>query len=138
MSETVKLTINDVEYEVEKGLTILEAAKNLGIKIPYFCQHKHLSISGNCRMCLVDVKPGPPKPAIACATKVADGMEVQTETDEIIRARKAVMEFLLVNHPLDCPVCDEAYECKFQDYAYKYGVSKSRFIDFHDEKRVFK
>ncbi len=137
MPDMVKVTFNGVEYELPSGLTILQAAKQVGIEIPYFCWHEHLSISGNCRMCLVEVKPGPPKPQIACATRIADGMEVVTESENITRTRKAVLEFLLLNHPLDCPVCDEAYECKLQDYTYKYGSSDSRFVDFHNKKRIF-
>ena len=137
MSETVKLKINGVEHELPKGLSILQAAKKIGVHIPYFCWHKHLSVSGNCRMCLVEVKPGPPKPSIACGTPIAEGMEVFTETDSIRAARKSVLEFLLLNHPLDCPVCDEAYECKLQDYTFKYGATTSRFTPFHEQKRVF-
>ncbi|RJO63128.1 MAG: hypothetical protein C4523_21250 [Myxococcales bacterium] len=135
--ETVKVKFNGVEYEFPKGWTILRAAKKAGIRIPHFCWHKHLSVSGNCRMCLVEVKPGPPKLQIACALPLAEGMEITTESPQITKARKAVLEFLLLNHPLDCPVCDEAYECKLQDYTYEYGPTTSRFIPFHAEKRVF-
>ena len=138
MSDTVKVKFNDVEYELPAGLTVLKAALQIGISIPHFCWHKHLAISGNCRMCLVEVKPGPPKPAAACATPIADGMEVQTETEAIKAARKAVLEYTLIHHPLDCPVCDEAYECKLQDYTYAYGAEVSRFKDFHAKKRVYK
>ncbi len=138
MSDTVKVTINGAEYEFPPGLTILQAAREVGIRIPYFCWHKHLSLSGNCRMCLVEVKPGPPKPAIACGTVISDGMEVVTNSEKIVETRKAVLQFLLLNHPLDCPVCDEAYECKLQDYVYEYGPTVSRFVDFHDKKRVYK
>ena len=138
MSETVKVTIDGAEYELPAGLTILQAAAKVGIDIPHFCWHKHLSISGNCRMCLVEVKPGPPKPQIACATPITDGMEVTTNSDRIKTIRNAVIEFLLINHPLDCPVCDEAYECKLQDYVYEYGPPVSRFVPFHDEKKTVK
>ena len=100
MPDMVKVTFNGVEYELPSGLTILQAAKQIGIEIPYFCWHEHLSISGNCRMCLVEVKPGPPKPQIACATRIADGMEVQTESENITRTRKAVLEFLLSQSPV--------------------------------------
>ena len=136
MSDTVKVKINDIEYEFPAGLTILEAANEIGVEIPHFCWHKHLSISGNCRMCLVEVKPGPPKPSIACATRIANGMDIQTETERIRKARRGVLEFLLLNHPLDCPVCDEAYECRLQDYTHEYGASVSRFLPFHDKKRM--
>ncbi len=141
MSETVKMIkakFNDVEYELPAGLTVLQAAQQIGVPIPYFCWHKHLSISGNCRMCLVETKPGPPKPVVACGTPLNDGMEVFTETDTIKNARRAVLQFLLLNHPLDCPVCDEAYECKLQDYTYAYGPEVSRFVPFHDKKRIYK
>lgn len=138
MAEMVKVKFDGVEYELEKGQTILEASKKLGIDIPYFCWHKHLSISGNCRMCLVEVTPGPPKPQVACGTYIADGMEVVTNSDKIKHARKAVLEFLLLNHPLDCPVCDEAYECKLQDYTFEYGPESSRFVPFHDKKRIYR
>jgi len=138
MSERIKAKFNDREYEFDAGLTVLQAAETIGIEIPHFCYHKCLSISGNCRMCLVDVKPGPPKPSIACGTMLTDGMDVHTDTDEIRKARKGVLEFLLLNHPLDCPVCDEAYECKLQDYVYEYGAQSSRSISLHDKKRVYK
>ena len=137
MADQVSIHINDTPYTLAQGLTVLEAARQVGIPIPTFCYHKHLSLSGNCRMCLVEIKPGPPKPAIACATPIAPGMQVYTESEMVKKARLAVLEFLLLNHPLDCPVCDEAYECKLQDYTYAYGAGQSRFLPFHDEKRVF-
>lgn len=137
-NDRIKAKINDVEYEFDKGLTILQAAQQVGIEIPHFCYHKCLSISGNCRMCLVEVQPGPPKPSIACGTILTNGMDIHTETDAIREARKGVLEFLLLNHPLDCPVCDEAYECKLQDYVFEYGAQSSRFVPLHDKKRIYK
>ncbi len=138
MTDTVKVTFDGVEYQVPKGRTVLETAKDLGISIPYFCWHKHLSISGNCRMCLVYISPGPPKPQIACGTFVAEGMTIDTKSDKVKAQRKNVLEFLLLNHPLDCPVCDKAYECKLQNYTYKYGQDEGKFVELHDEKRVYK
>ncbi len=122
----VKITIDGKQYEVEKNMTIIQAAEQNGITIPHFCWHPVLSVSGNCRVCLVEVEKTP-KLVIACATQVADGMEVHTNTERVIKARNAVLEFILINHPLDCPICDEAGECKLQDYAYKYSVGESRF-----------
>ncbi len=122
----VKITINEKQYEVENNLTIIQAAKENNIHIPHFCWHPKLSVSGNCRVCLVEVEKMP-KLVIACATQVADGMVVRTNSDRVIKARNAVLEFILINHPLDCPICDEAGECKLQDYAYKYSVGESRF-----------
>ncbi len=132
-----KLTIDGTVYEVEAGRTIIEAARENGIDIPHFCWHPRLSVSGNCRMCLVEVEKSP-KLVIACATQVADGMVVQTQSPKVINAREAVMEFLLINHPLDCPICDEAGECKLQDYAYKHSIGYSRFDEdkVHKPKRV--
>ena len=122
----VKITIDGKQYEVEKNMTIIQAAERNGITIPHFCWHPVLSVSGNCRVCLVEVEKTP-KLVIACATQVADGMVVHTNSERVIKARNAVLEFILINHPLDCPICDEAGECKLQDYAYKYSVGESRF-----------
>lgn len=132
-----KINIDGNEIEFKQGQTIIEAAKDNGIDIPHFCWHPKLSVSGNCRMCLVEVEKMP-KLVIACATVAADGMVVHTESDKAISARNAVMEFLLINHPLDCPICDEAGECKLQDYAYKHSVGESRFVEekVHKDKRV--
>ncbi len=131
------ITFNGKEYQVDENTTILQAAIELGIEIPYFCWHPKLSISGNCRMCLVEVERMP-KLVIACMTKVADGMVINTMNERVITAREAVMEFLLINHPLDCPICDEAGECKLQDYAYNYSRGVSRFDEtkVHKPKRV--
>ncbi len=132
-----KITIDGKEYDVDPKLTVIQAATQTGIEIPHFCWHPKLSVAGNCRMCLVEIEKMP-KLAIACATQVADGMVVRTKSDRVINAREAVMEFLLINHPLDCPICDEAGECKLQDYAYKYSVGNSRFEEdkVHKPKRV--
>ena len=122
----IKITIDGRQFEVENNLTIIQAARQKGIHIPHFCWHPKLSVAGNCRICLVEVEKMP-KLVIACATTVAEGMVVRTNSERVINARQAVMEFLLINHPLDCPICDEAGECKLQDYAYKYGEGISRF-----------
>ncbi len=133
----IKITIDDKEFKVENGRTVIQAAQENGIEIPHFCWHPKLTISGNCRMCLVEIEKMP-KLAIACATQVADGMVVKTMSDKAVKAREAVMEFLLINHPLDCPICDEAGECKLQDYSYKYSTGISRFNEdkVHKQKRV--
>ncbi len=132
-----KITIDGKQYEVDNKLTIIQAAAQNGIEIPHFCWHPRLSIAGNCRMCLVEVEKMP-KLVIACSTQVADGMVVKTQSGRALKAREAVMEFLLINHPLDCPICDEAGECKLQDYTYKYSVGVSRFEEdkVHKPKRV--
>jgi len=127
-----KLTIDGRETEVRNGATVMEAANGLGIYIPHFCYHKKLSIAANCRMCLVQVEKAP-KPMPACATPVSDGMKVSTRSDYARQAQDGVMEFLLINHPLDCPICDQGGECQLQDLAVGYGNSASRFTE---EKRV--
>ena len=125
------------ELEFKPGQTIIEAAKAAGIEIPHFCWHPALTVAGNCRICLVEVEKAP-KGMIACATQITDGMVVHSNSPKAIHMRNAVMEFLLINHPLDCPICDEAGECKLQDYAYKYSIGKSRFdeVKNHKDKRV--
>ena len=132
-----KLTINGNDYEFKPGQTIIEVATENGLDIPHFCWHPSLSISGNCRMCLVEVEKMP-KLVIACSTYAADGMVVNINSQKSVDARKAVMEFILINHPLDCPICDEAGECKLQDYTYSHSVGESRFVEEkqHKEKRV--
>jgi len=122
-----KLTIDGEELEVPAGLTVLQACEMAGKEIPRFCYHERLSIAGNCRMCLVEVKPGPPKPAASCAMPVGEGMEVFTDTPMVKKARTGVMEFLLINHPLDCPICDQGGECDLQDQAMAYGWDRSRY-----------
>jgi NADH-quinone oxidoreductase subunit G len=128
-----KIKINGRELEVAEGITILEAALSNGIYIPHFCYHPHLAVSGNCRMCLVDVKPGPPKLSISCATTVAEGMEIETENEKVRAARAAVMEFILKNHPLDCPICDQAGECVLHEYYMKYDLKPSRLSSPEDK-----
>jgi NADH-quinone oxidoreductase subunit G len=128
-----KITIDNQEIEFKPGQTIIEAARQAAIDIPHFCWHPALSVSGNCRICLVEVEKMP-KLVIACSTPAADGMIVHTKSEKTIHAQNAVMEFLLINHPLDCPICDEAGECKLQDYAYKYSVGTSRYDELKNEK----
>ena len=119
--------VDGVELEVPDGLTVLQACEMAGAEIPRFCYHERLSIAGNCRMCLVEVKPGPPKPAASCALPVGDGMEIFTDSEMVRKARHGVMEFLLINHPLDCPICDQGGECDLQDQAMAFGHDGSRF-----------
>ncbi len=124
-----KLTINDAEIEVEDGVTVLQACEQAGYEIPRFCYHDRLSIAGNCRMCLVEVSPGSPKPQASCALPATEGMVVKTDSQMVHHARKGVMEFLLINHPLDCPICDQGGECDLQDQAMGYGSDSSRFSE---------
>ena len=134
----LKLKVNDIEVEVEEGLTILQACEKVGVEIPRFCYHEKLSIAGNCRMCLVEMEKSP-KPVASCAMPAVDGMNIKTNTPLVEKARKGVMEFLLVNHPLDCPVCDQGGECDLQDQSMFYGVDKSRFKEnkrFVSEKNM--
>ncbi|WP_122468740.1 NADH-quinone oxidoreductase subunit NuoG [Brevundimonas lutea] len=119
--------VNGVETEFEPGMTVLQVAERAGEEIPRFCYHERLSIAGNCRMCLVEVKPGPPKPQASCALPAAEGQEIFTNTPMVEKARKGVMEFLLINHPLDCPICDQGGECDLQDQAMGYGRDASRY-----------
>jgi NADH-quinone oxidoreductase subunit G len=127
-----KLLIDGREVEVPNGATVMDAASKLGIYVPHFCYHKKLSIAANCRMCLVEIEKAP-KPMPACATPVTEGMKVQTHSDAAKTAQNGVMEFLLINHPLDCPICDQGGECQLQDLAVGYGPSASRY---QEEKRV--
>lgn len=126
-----KLTIDDREIEVDAGLTVLQVCELMGIEIPRFCYHERLAIAGNCRMCLVAMQ-GSPKPVASCAMPAADGMVIHTNTPEVHQMRKGVMEFLLINHPLDCPICDQGGECDLQDQAVAYGLDRSRY---HENKR---
>ncbi|WP_313001865.1 NADH-quinone oxidoreductase subunit NuoG [Brevundimonas sp.] len=119
--------VNGVETEFEPGMTVLQVAERAGHEIPRFCYHERLSIAGNCRMCLVEVKPGPPKPQASCALPAAEGQEIFTDTPMVKKAREGVMEFLLINHPLDCPICDQGGECDLQDQAVGYGRDGSRY-----------
>ena len=122
----LKLKVNDINVEVEEGLTVLQACEKAGVEIPRFCYHEKLSIAGNCRMCLVEMEKSP-KPIASCAMPATDGMNIKTNTPLVEKARKGVMEFLLANHPLDCPVCDQGGECDLQDQSMFYGIDKSRF-----------
>jgi NADH-quinone oxidoreductase subunit G len=128
----VNVEIDGRTLEVEPGTTVMEAANRLGIFIPHFCYHHKLSIAANCRMCLVEVEKAP-KPLPACATPVAEGMKVLTHSPVAKTAQNGVMEFLLINHPLDCPICDQGGECQLQDLAVGYGKAGSRYAE---EKRV--
>jgi NADH-quinone oxidoreductase subunit G len=122
-----KVTVDGVEIEVPQGATVLQACELAGKEIPRFCYHERLSIAGNCRMCLVEVAPGPPKPQASCALPAADGQAIRTDTPLVKKAREGVMEFLLINHPLDCPICDQGGECDLQDQAMAYGRSFTRY-----------
>jgi NADH-quinone oxidoreductase subunit G len=124
-----KLTINGLEIEVERGTSILQAAEQLGIEIPRFCYHDKLTVPANCRMCLVEVEGGPPKPVASCAMACGENMVVKTDSPMVQKARKGVMEMLLINHPLDCPICDQGGECDLQDQALGYGFDRSRFYE---------
>ncbi|WP_397593791.1 NADH-quinone oxidoreductase subunit NuoG [Sphingorhabdus sp.] len=122
-----KVTVDGVELEVPAGATVLQACELAGKEIPRFCYHERLSIAGNCRMCLVEVKPGPPKPQASCALPAAEGQEIRTDSEMVKKAREGVMEFLLINHPLDCPICDQGGECDLQDQSVAYGRGASRY-----------
>lgn len=126
---TITIKINGQEQEVEQGMTVLQACEQAGVEVPRFCYHERLSVAGNCRMCLVEVKPGPPKPAASCALPVAPNQEIFTESEMVVKARKGVMEFLLINHPLDCPICDQGGECDLQDQAMAFGRDGSRYTE---------
>src|SRR5271163_3044520 len=121
-----KVTVDGIEIEVANGSTVLQAAEAAGKEIPRFCYHERLSIAGNCRMCLVEVEKMP-KPVASCGQPVADGMVIHTDTENVRKARRGVMEFLLINHPLDCPICDQGGECDLQDEAVSYGRDTSRY-----------
>ena len=131
-----KLKIDGTEMDFENGITLLQACELAGAEIPRFCYHERLSIAGNCRMCLVEVK-GLPKPQASCALSVNDlrpgpkgePPEVFTRSSTVKKAREGVMEFLLINHPLDCPICDQGGECDLQDQAMAYGIDKNRFAE---------
>jgi NADH-quinone oxidoreductase subunit G len=124
-----KAKVNGVEIEFENGMTVLQVAELAGEEIPRFCYHERLSIAGNCRMCLVEVKPGPPKPQASCALPAGDGNEIITNSPMVKKARQGVMEFLLINHPLDCPICDQGGECDLQDQSMGYGRDATRYGD---------
>jgi NADH-quinone oxidoreductase subunit G len=128
----ITLEVDGKSVEVAEHSTVMDAANKLGIYVPHFCYHGKLSIAANCRMCLVQVEKAP-KPLPACATPVTEGMKVWTRSEVAVDAQKGVMEFLLINHPLDCPICDQGGECQLQDLAVGYGASSSRFSE---NKRV--
>ncbi|MFN3945583.1 MAG: NADH-quinone oxidoreductase subunit NuoG [Allosphingosinicella sp.] len=128
-----KVKVDGVEIEVPQGATVLQACELAGKEIPRFCYHERLTIAGNCRMCLVEVKPGPPKPQASCALPTSEGQEIVTNSLTVKKAREGVMEFLLINHPLDCPICDQGGECDLQDQAMAYGRGHNRF---HENKRA--
>ena len=129
------ITIDNKKVEFENGMTVMQACELAGTEIPRFCYHEKLSIAGNCRMCLVEMEKGPPKPVASCAMPAGDGMVIKTDSEMVKKARKGVMEFLLINHPLDCPICDQGGECDLQDQAMHYGFDKSRY---EENKRAVK
>jgi NADH-quinone oxidoreductase subunit G len=129
-----KLTIDGIEVEVEPGTSVLQACEQIGIEVPRFCYHERLSVPANCRMCLVEMEKAP-KPVASCAMPCGEGMVIKTNTELVHKARKGVMEFLLINHPLDCPICDQGGECDLQDQAMGYGFDRSRF---QENKRAVK
>ena len=127
-----KAIVDGVEVEFEHGMSVLQVAELAGAEIPRFCYHDRLSVAGNCRMCLVEVEDQrgrAPKPAASCALPCSDGLMVHTRTDKVKKAREGVMEFLLLNHPLDCPICDQGGECDLQDQAQAFGRDGSRFAE---------
>ena len=126
--ELVSITIDDVELKVPKGTNNIEAAKKVGFEIPHYCYHPHLSVAGNCRICKVEIE-GMPKLQIGCNTGATEVMQIRTHrtSEKVAETQRATLEFLLINHPLDCTVCDEAGHCKLQDYYYEYNHKPSRF-----------
>src|SRR5205809_180706 len=124
----LKIEVDGRPLEVPQGATVMDATNQLGVYVPHFCYHRKLSIAANCRMCLVEVEKAP-KPLPACATPVTDGMKVWTHSPAAKKAQNGVMEFLLINHPLDCPICDQGGECQLQDLAVGYGPSNSRYTE---------
>ena len=130
----VEIFIDGKSFEVEEGITVIQACEQAGVEIPRFCYHEKLSIAGNCRMCLVEMENSS-KPVASCAMPVAHGMKIKTNTEMVTKARKGVMEFLLINHPLDCPICDQGGECDLQDQAMAYGSGIGRYVE---QKRAVK
>lgn len=124
----IEIFINNIKLKVEKNITVLQACEQVSIHIPRFCYHEKLSIAGNCRMCLVEIDKSP-KPVAACATPVIPGMIIFTNSPLIKKARESVLEFLLLNHPLDCPICDQGGECDLQDLTINFGSDRSRFFE---------
>jgi NADH-quinone oxidoreductase subunit G len=132
--DPVKITVDGREIVTEKGKTVIQAAADAGIEIPHYCYHPKLTIAGNCRMCLVEIEKMP-KLQIACNTQATEGMAVKTQSPKVLEARRAVMEFLLINHPLDCPICDQAGECSLQDYYMQHDLTGSRFDERKEHER---
>jgi NADH-quinone oxidoreductase subunit G len=130
----ITLTIDGKQVEVEPGTTVLEAAAQMGIEIPHYCYHPDIGVDGNCRMCLVQLGENTRKLPISCMTPCGDGMDVKTDSPAVVKARKGVLEFLLINHPLDCTICDQAGECPLQDYTYRFGPGDSRFVEHKNKK----
>ena len=124
----INVKINGIPVQLERPMNVIEAAKKVGIHVPHFCYHKELTIHAGCRICMVEIK-GRPKLVAGCATAVSDGMEIITESEKITRERRGILELQLTHHPLDCPVCDKGGECHLQDYTFKYGADRSRFIE---------
>mmetsp|Transcript_14979 Transcript_14979/g.30444 ORF Transcript_14979/g.30444 Transcript_14979/m.30444 type:complete len:265 (-) Transcript_14979:1754-2548(-) len=127
--EMLSVTVNGVPIKVPKGSTVIQACEMAEVNVPRFCYHERLSIAGNCRMCLVEVEKSP-KLVASCAVPVMEGMVVKTDTDRVKKAREGVMEFLLANHPLDCPICDQGGECDLQDQAMVFGSDRGRFFEY--------
>ncbi|MDP9114085.1 MAG: 2Fe-2S iron-sulfur cluster-binding protein, partial [Acidobacteriota bacterium] len=128
MADIVKLTIDGKEIQAEKGKLLIEVARQNGIEVPAFCYHEDYTLQAACRMCLVEIEKTP-KLQVGCTTPVAEGMVVRTDSEIVRKARKGTLEFLLTNHPLDCPVCDKGGECELQDMVFRYGAGESRFIE---------
>lgn len=127
--QLIPITINNRSFQVRANASVLQACEEAAIEVPRFCYHEKLSVSGNCRMCLVEVEKSP-KPVVSCAMPVSKGMVIYTNTPLVRKAREAVLEFLLINHPLDCPICDQAGECDLQDETLQYGSDRGRFFEF--------
>ena len=125
----IAITINKRTYDVNPNMSVLQACESVNIEIPRFCYHERLSVAGNCRMCLVEIKKSP-KPVVSCAMPVSKGMVIYTNTPLVKKAREAVLEFLLINHPLDCPICDQGGECDLQNETLQYGSDRGRFYEF--------
>src|SRR5499425_2090180 len=138
MAEQVKLTIDGREVHAEKGALLIEVARQNGIEVPAFCYYEGYSLQAACRMCLVEIEKFP-KLQAGCTIPVAEGMVVQTESPAVVKARKTTLEFLLTNHPLDCPVCDKGGECELQDMVFKYGAGESRYteVKIHTPEKQF-
>ncbi|GAA99357.1 hypothetical protein E5Q_06052 [Mixia osmundae IAM 14324] len=135
-SDMITLEIDGKSISVPKGSSLIQACELAGVSIPRFCYHTGLAIAGNCRMCLVEVKPGPPKPQASCAMPALPGQKVFTNTDMVKKAREGIMEFLLANHPLDCPICDQGGQCDLQDQSMRYGSDRSRFHEITGKRAV--